>query len=89
MRYFRFNIAGILGAILFLALGFAALREAEDLWDSGLFSLTLGLLLAAVLLAVHRTEARRAFGIGFALFGIKVSGTFNGPPATMRRTAGL
>ena len=54
---------------LFVAVGFAALREADVLWDSGLFSLTLGLLLAAVLLAVHRTEARRAFWIGFALFG--------------------
>ncbi len=69
MRYSQYKIAGILGAILFLAVGFAALRESHDLWDSGLFSLTLGLLLAAVLLAVHRTESRRAFWIGFALFG--------------------
>jgi hypothetical protein len=69
MRNLRYNIASILGAVLFFAVGFAALREADDLWDSGLFSLTLGLLLAAVLLAVHRTEARRAFWIGFALFG--------------------
>ncbi len=65
----RYNIASMLGAIAFVAVGFAALREATDRWDSGLFSLTLGLLLNAVLLAVHRTEARRAFWIGFALFG--------------------
>jgi AcrB/AcrD/AcrF family len=69
MRDSRYNIASMLGAILFVAVGFAALREANDQWDSGLFSLTLGLLLIAVLLAVHRTEARRAFWIGFALFG--------------------
>ncbi len=69
MRDRRYNIAGMLGAISFVAVGFAALREATDQWDSGLFSLTLGLLLNAVLLAVHRTEARRAFWIGFALFG--------------------
>jgi hypothetical protein len=69
MRDPRYNIAGMLGAISFVAVGFAALREATDQWDSGLFSLTLGLLLNAVLLAVHRTEARRAFWIGFALFG--------------------
>jgi hypothetical protein len=69
MRDPRFNIASMLGAISFVAVGFAALREATDQWDSGLFSLTLGLLLNAVLLAVHRTEARRAFWIGFALFG--------------------
>lgn len=69
MRDPRFNLASMLGAISFVAVGIAALREANDQWDSGLFSLTLGLLLSAVLLAVHRTDARRAFWIGFALFG--------------------
>lgn len=59
----------MLGAILFVAVGFAALREANDQWDSTLFSLTIALLLIAVLLAVHRTEAGRAFWMGFALFG--------------------
>ena len=69
MRVPRFRIASMLSAILFVAVGFAALREANDQWDSVLFSLTLLLLLNAVLLAVHRTEGRRAFWIGFALFG--------------------
>ena len=69
MRGPRYNIASVLGAIAVVAVGFAALREANDQWDSGLFSLTLGVLLSAVLLAVHRTEARRAFWIGFVLFG--------------------
>ena len=69
MRDFRFNIVSILGAIVFVGFGFAALRQADDLWNSSLFSLTIGLLLAAVLLAIYRTEARRAFWIGFALFG--------------------
>jgi hypothetical protein len=69
MRYLRYNIVSILGAILFVAIGLAALRDAVDLWDSGLFSVTVCLLLTAVILAVHRTAARRAFWIGFALFG--------------------
>jgi AcrB/AcrD/AcrF family len=69
MRNPRYNIASMICAISFVAVGFAALREANDKWDSGLFSLALGLLLNAALLAVHRTEARRAFWIGFALFG--------------------
>jgi hypothetical protein len=69
MRGPRYNIAGMLVAISFVAVGFAALREATDQWDSGLFSLTVGVLLNAVLLAVHRIEARRAFWIGFVLFG--------------------
>jgi hypothetical protein len=69
MRDFRFNIISILGAIVFVGFGFAALRQTDDLWNSSLFSLTIGLLLAAVLLATYRTEVRRAFWIGFALFG--------------------
>ena len=69
MRNLRFNIASILGVILFLAVGFAALRESNDYWDSGLFTLTLGVLLVSVLLSIHRSEAKEAFWIGFAPFG--------------------
>jgi hypothetical protein len=69
VHHLRYNIAGALGAIVFVAVGLAALREADVLWDSWLFSLTLGLMLFAVLLAAHRTGDRRAFWIGFALFG--------------------
>ena len=69
MRRLRFNIASLLGVILVLGVGFAALRESNDLWESGVFTLTLAALLISILLAVHRTESRRAFWIGFALFG--------------------
>jgi hypothetical protein len=69
MRNLRFNIASILGVILCLAIGFAALRESNDYWDSGLFTLTLGVLLVSVLLSIHRSEVKQAFWIGFALFG--------------------
>lgn len=69
MHHLRFHIAGALGAIVFVAVGFAALRDADELWDAWLFSLTIGLLLVAVLLAAHRNGGRRAFWIGFALFG--------------------
>jgi hypothetical protein len=69
MRHIRFNIAGLLVLVLVLGVGFAALREASDPWDSGLFTLTLVALLISVLLAIHRTESRRAFWLGFALFG--------------------
>jgi WD40 repeat protein len=65
----RFNIASLLVIVLFLAVGFAALRESNETWDSGLFTLTLTVLLASTLLAIHRNDARRAFWIGFALFG--------------------
>ena len=69
MHRFRFNIASLLGVILVLGVGFAALKKASDLWESGLFTLTLTVLLISVLLAVHRTESSRAFWIGFSLFG--------------------
>ncbi|MGO9467162.1 MAG: hypothetical protein ACLQIB_21545 [Isosphaeraceae bacterium] len=41
MRRIRFTIASLLIVVLFLATGFAGLRESNDLWDSGLFTLTL------------------------------------------------
>ncbi len=69
MRRFRFHLGTLVILILIVGGGFAALRESNDLWHSGLFTLTLGVLLISVLLAVHRREAKRAFWIGFALFG--------------------
>jgi hypothetical protein len=69
MRHFRYHIGGLLILVLLSGVGFAALREANDLWDSGIFSLTTGALLVSVLLALHRVETKRAFWVGFALFG--------------------
>jgi hypothetical protein len=69
MRRIRFTIASLLGVVVFVAVAFAALREATDLWDSGVFNLTLLTLLSAVLLATHCTDRKRASWLGFALFG--------------------
>ena len=69
MRRFRFRLGTLVILIIVLGVGFAALRESNDLWDSGLLTLTLTVLLISILLAVHRTERRRAFWLGFALFG--------------------
>jgi hypothetical protein len=69
MRKLRFNIANLLVIILVLGVGFAALRESSALWESGIFTVTLGILLLSILLAVHRSESKRAFWLGFALFG--------------------
>jgi hypothetical protein len=69
MRNLRFTIASLLGVVLFFGVGFAALREANDLWESGLFTLTVGILLVGVLLAVYRAQTKRAYWVGFALFG--------------------
>src|SRR5262249_39466286 len=69
MSRLRFSIASLLGLVLFLAVGLAALREATDLWDSAVFTTTVALLLVSVLLAVHRIGRGRAFWLGFAVFG--------------------
>jgi hypothetical protein len=77
MRRIRFSIASLLGLVLFVAAVAAALREANDIWDSGMFTLAVSLLLASVLLALHlsvlmathRTGRRRTAWTGFALFG--------------------
>jgi hypothetical protein len=69
MRRFRFTIASLIGVVLFTAVAFAALREATVLWDSVVFTLTVCVFSAAVLLAVHRVGPARAYWLGFALFG--------------------
>jgi hypothetical protein len=79
MPKLRFNIASLLVIILVTGVGFAALRESSDLWESGVFSLTIGVLLISILFAVHRKESSRAFCIGFALFGWTYFGTLPGP----------
>lgn len=65
----RFKIRSLLGVVLFAGIAIAALRAADDLWDSGIFGLVLLVHLTAVLLAVHRTDRRRAYWAGFAFFG--------------------
>jgi hypothetical protein len=69
MRWFRFSIAGLILFILICGVAFAALKESTDLWEHSVFSLTLLVLVTALLLAFHRTGARRAFWLGFALLG--------------------
>jgi hypothetical protein len=69
MRRPRFTIASLLGIVLFLAVGLAGLREATDAWDSGVLGVTLTVLLVSVLLFIHRTGIKRAYWLGFTLFG--------------------
>ena len=69
MRRIRFTIGSLLVVVLFTAVGIAALRESTDVWDNAVFGGTLAMLMLAILLAVHRMERRRAFWLGFSLFG--------------------
>ena len=56
MRRFRFHLGTLVILVLVLGVGFAALRESNEIWDSSIFSITLGVLLISILLAIHRTE---------------------------------
>ena len=69
MSRIRFSIASLLVVVLVLGVGFAALRESNETWDSGVLTLTLVICLTSFLLAIHHNDARRAFWTGFALFG--------------------
>jgi hypothetical protein len=84
MRRIRFTIASLLVVTMFVAVGFAALRESNDSWDSGIFTLTITVLLVSILLAIHRNEARRAFWLGFAVFGWTYLGLSLVPPIETR-----
>src|SRR5262249_54477144 len=65
----RFSIASLLGVILFISVALAALRASTDAWDGCLLGLAVMVLLTATLLAVHRRDRKRAYWLGFSLFG--------------------
>ncbi len=65
----RFSLASSLWFVAFIALGFAAVREASDFWLGATFVVTLGLLCASMLGAVLERSRGGAWWLGFALFG--------------------
>ena len=74
MRHIRFSITSMLVFVLFVAVGFAALRESSDLWESGVFGLTLGILVISILIAIHRLGPREHAGWGLPFWGQQTSG---------------
>lgn len=65
----RVSIAGLLGLTLVLALGIASLRFATVVWTAAATTVTLAVLLGAILGALYQRDAARAFCVGFSLFG--------------------
>src|SRR4051812_16073568 len=65
----RFSIAALLLVVIAAGVAVAALRASTDAWDGGVLGVPLLALLTSVLLAGHRRGRRRAFWLGFALFG--------------------
>ncbi len=68
-QFFRFSLAGLFGAVSFIAFAVAAIRFASPLWTAITMSLTVPILLAAVLGALFRLGESRAFWTGMAVFG--------------------
>jgi hypothetical protein len=69
MRPPRVTIGGLMGLVLVVAVGTAALRSPSALWVSIVLTIALGMLLAAVFGIVYRRGAARAYWAGFAVFG--------------------
>jgi hypothetical protein len=69
MRFIRASIAGLMSAVSIAALGLTALRSASDTWSGATLLATCGVLGLAVVGAVGRGAAERAWWLGFALFG--------------------
>lgn len=66
---FRFSLKTLLASLTICAVGAMALRTGDWFWARIWFSLFLAILLGSILGAIYRTGSRRAFWIGFALFG--------------------
>lgn len=69
MRRPRISLAGLMALVVVVGVGIAALRAASETWAGIMLLLTLGLLGVSVLGVMYRREARRAWWVGFALFG--------------------
>lgn len=65
----QLSLAATLGWVGFFAVGCAALAKPTFFWAGLLWSLVMATLGAALLAAIFRTGASRAFWVGFALFG--------------------
>jgi hypothetical protein len=65
----RLSILGLMGVIVFVAVGFAALRYPTELWASVIFTLAGLILLVAVVKVVHQEGPGRSFWLGFSVFG--------------------
>jgi uncharacterized membrane protein YgcG len=59
----------LLGATALVAVGCTALINASNLWAITLHTAIVGVMLIAILRSIYREGARRAFWIGFSLFG--------------------
>jgi hypothetical protein len=79
MRFARFSLAGLLGAIVVFAVGMACLMFASTAWAGVVWSVTLGFLTLAPLVILYRRGERRAFWTGVVLCGWAYMALTSGP----------
>jgi hypothetical protein len=94
MKRLRFTIANLMVVVLYVGLGFAALRNPNGFWASATFTLAIMAVSAAVVGAVARKGQARMTWLGFAVFGWAslliwlttaqtIDDSANGPPVTV------
>ena len=66
----RLTLASLMGLVAVIALGMTGLFSASTFWTTAAATVTLSLLLGAVLGAILLRGAEWAFCLGFALFGV-------------------
>ena len=69
MRAVRFSIAGMMAVVLVAAIGFAGLRAGSEAWTGGFILATRAALGLAVVGVLCRRGEKRAWWLGFAMFG--------------------
>jgi hypothetical protein len=69
MTRLRFTLAQLMAIVLYVGFGFAALRNADEIWASAAFTLAFLMLSAAPLGALARKGKARMAWAGFAVFG--------------------
>src|SRR5690348_5857724 len=69
MTRLRFSVSGMMALLLGFALFLASVRYPSGTAAAGLLLATLAILTFAILAVIYRAEDRRAFWLGFALFG--------------------
>ena len=69
LRKIRFSLARLMGVVLVMAIGFAAVRRSSEAWAGLMLLLTCGVLMLAMVGAICRGPDERAWWLGFVLFG--------------------
>ena len=69
MNRLRLTIANLMIVVLYVGLGFAALRNANEFWASATFTLAILAVSTAVVVAGARKGRARMTWLGFAVFG--------------------